>query len=407
MNVFISGLIVLQILTLLAIKHQDESKNIENKIISYNLKELPKLSAIKLSDLGFIDIEYIPLETNDQCLISLSSGFTRNFGDYGIFASDGGYLFRSYNTLFRFRDDGSFVASIGKEGRGPNEFDVIHDVDINSEDHNVYFVSGWRKKFYVYSTNGKLIRTYKIPLYAAIEFRFIDGNIMSYYENHMGKIENSYILMDTNAVVIKNYPNKYPFIKPKNSAYGVNHENLFYRFNNQLFKKEVYSDTIYVLKKLDFRPHLVIEVGKRLLTPKARSQYDSEYLFKNYITPLNLFEFGDFIFYGFIYELVLFEDVKFYGFIGSKKSDFRALIDLNKGIINDLDGGPNYLPMTIKDDYTVITIVDALTLKTYISSDNFKNSRPKYPEKKIKLEKLANNIKETDNPILILLKLRK
>jgi hypothetical protein len=45
-------------------------------------------------------------------------------------------------------------------------------------------------------------------------------------------------------------------------------------------------------------------------------------------------------------------------------------------------------------------------LKVLISSEAFKNSSPKYPEKKKELEQLANSLDENDNPILMLVKLK-
>ena len=38
---------------------------------------------------------------------------------------------------------------------------------------------------------------------------------------------------------------------------------------------------------------------------------------------------------------------------------------------------------------------------------NSKTLLPKYPEKKKELEKLANSLKETDNPVLIIVRLKK
>jgi hypothetical protein len=49
----------LLIIVAISCKSQDN-----NKIITFNLKDLPKISEVKLSDLGFEDIEYILLETN-------------------------------------------------------------------------------------------------------------------------------------------------------------------------------------------------------------------------------------------------------------------------------------------------------------------------------------------------------
>ena len=67
----------------------------------------------------------------------------------------------------------------------------------------------------------------------------------------------------------------------------------------------------------------------------------------------------------------------------------QVLFKPEEGIINDLDGGVNILPLTIKDDNTIIGWVDAIKLKAHVASETFKNSSPKYPEKKEKLEKLC------------------
>jgi hypothetical protein len=112
------------------------------------------------------------------------------------------------------------------------------------------------------------------------------------------------------------------------------------------------------------------------------------------------------IYYAFIEKFVL-GDVRIYGYLGSKKNNYQALFKLGEGLTNDLDGGSNIIPLTIKDDSTIITLVDALTLKKHITSEDFKNSTPKYPEKKKEFEKLATSLKETDNPVLVLVRLKK
>jgi hypothetical protein len=378
----------------------------DSGIVTFDLKELPEISNVKLTDLGFTDIEYFPLETSEQSVISFTDNvFLGPTPPIKIVVGEGFYLIHQFNTILKFREDGSFVTKIGTAGRGPKEFTVAHDININIEDRNIYLVSGWQKKFNVYSENGEFVRTFQMPLYALIEFSIVDNNILCYCENHMGNIENSYMLLDTNGLVIKSFPNNFPF--KNHDAFVLRSENLFYKFNNQSFKKEAYSDTIYVYEKMDFKPHLVIEVGKKLITKDVRSMYNGMDIAKNYIQQLNLFEFGDYIYYDFIYRFALPDVLLTYSFIGSKKNNFQALFNRSEGIINDLDGGPNILPRTVKDDNTIIALVDAVQLKTHVASETFKNSSPKYPEKKIKLEKLANSLKETDNPVLVLVRLKK
>ena len=55
----------------------------------------------------------------------------------------------------------------------------------------------------------------------------------------------------------------------------------------------------------------------------------------------------------------------------------------------------------------LISWIDTIKVKAHVASEAFKNSTPKYPEKKKELEKLANSLKETDNPVLMLVRLKK
>jgi len=383
-----------------------QSANYKDKsqIRTFDIKELPKISDVKLSDLGFVDIDYIPLQTNDQSVIGR---FDINAITDRFIVGNRFFIIKQFNTIVKFRNDGSFDIRMGTAGRGPTEFQVAHDLDIDEDCHRIYLVSGWQEKFNVYSENGEFLKTFKIPFNAPIQFRFVGDKILCYFENTHGNIENSFVVIDTLGRIIKNLPNNYPFPPNKKGGIDIGRENLFYRFNNQLFKKEVYSDTVYVFENMVFKPHLVIEVGNRLLTPEARAQYDFFYLRENYIRPVNLFEFRDYIYYEYTYRILPKTDNLVYGFIGSKTTDFQAFINAEQGLINDLDGDPDILLETIKDDMTLISWIDAIKLKAHVASETFKNSTPKYPEKKKLLEKLSNSLKETDNPVLILVGLKK
>ena len=397
MKVFLKILIF----SVFAINCQNTDNKDKNRLITFDLKQLPKVSSVMLSDLGFGDIEYIPLETNEQSMISGTNDLLmRN----NLVSSERNFIMHRFTSILEFKNNGKFITGIGTKGRGPNEITAAHDVNFNRTNQNIYLLARWQKKFFVYSENGNLLKTFPIT-FSPSEFQFIDDKILCYSENHMGDIQNSYTLTDTNGRVIKHFPNKYPF--KNHDAYGIEAENLFYRFENKLFKKEVYSDTIYSCENEKFTPHMVIQVGEKLISPQARTEFESRYLAINFIIPLNLFEFGDYVYYEFVYRFVVPNDVLIYSFIGSKKTNFKAMITTDQGFTNDLDGGPNILPKTIKDDSTIIGWVDALKLKAHVASEVFKKSTPKYPEKKKKLEKLANSLEDTDNPVLMLVSLKK
>jgi len=84
-----------------------------------------------------------------------------------------------------------------------------------------------------------------------------------------------------------------------------------------------------------------------------------------------------------------------------KTEDFLT----NCGLKNDFDGGVNFYPRKMVNDSTLAMWVDAYKLKKHVASDEFKNATPKYPEKKKKLQELANRLSDNDNPVLVLMTL--
>ena len=80
------------------------------------------------------------------------------------------------------------------------------------------------------------------------------------------------------------------------------------------------------------------------------------------------------------------------------------------GIVNDFDSGLPLIPLSYyrneKDEEFIVSKVDPFQLKSLVASETFKNSTPKYPEKKKELEKLVLGLKENDNPILMITKLK-
>lgn len=368
--------------------------SLEGQLVKVDLKKLPEKRTLKLSEIGVADVQYIPLETTPECMIKS----IRNV----IFGKDF-FLIQYFADINIFRYDGSFVTKIGTIGRGPNEFTNAHDADINPKTGSIYVADGFLQKFIVYNKQGKVLRTFKTPLTGALNFKFTNDGILCYYYNHMGIVENSYILIDTLGKIIKNFPNKYPWKRTVPNVFYMG-ENIFYRFNGNLLKKEIYTDTVYAYKNKGFTPNLIIDVGKLRLTPEIREKNDAKYIMNNFLTPMNIFEFGKYIYY----EIVIPWEGETEGlsWIGSKDGKFSALFDPEIDLINDFDAGPKIWPKTVKDNSTMVSWTDAIKLTQYVISTDFRTLKPVNSDKKKQFEKLAQSIKETDNPVLILIKIK-
>ena len=101
-------------------------------------------------------------------------------------------------------------------------------------------------------------------------------------------------------------------------------------------------------------------------------------------------------------------DKKLFIYASDFNKNTEHLANLRPGIINDIDGGARLWFNTIYyyNDHTILSWADASELIIHVQSEEFKNSIPKYPEKKKELEKLANSLDENDNPVLMLVKLK-
>jgi hypothetical protein len=384
----------------ITVPSMENTSTVKGRLLTFDLRDLPDIKTVKLSDFGVSEIEYIPLKTTTKTVIPPIGNiiFSKNY-----------FLTKSSSCINMFRYDGTFVTEIGTNGRGPNEYIFASDVDIDPKNESIYIGDGRQSKFLVIDKDGKVVRTFKSPQTGYMMFKFIKDGILCYYDNFAGNIENSFILIDTTGKIIRNFPNKYPLESfDRGMSYGS--EIIFYTFNNQIFKKEIYCDTIFLYNNKVFEPHLIIDVGDLRLTPSVRTSANGgsfsevKSTLSKILLPINLFEFSDFIFYSF--SINLNGKNGSFSFIGSKKNNFRAMFPISEGLINDFDGGPNIMPKAVKDDNTLVSWIDAFEFKKHIASDAFKNSTPEYPEKKKELEKLADSIKENDNPIMILIKVR-
>lgn len=365
------------------------SRSVNNKTKTFEVSKMKNPQKIKLSDLNAVNIEYIPLETNTLSLISEIRKI-KNCDDF--------FLVINFSTILKFKKDGTFLTKIGQKGKGPSEFLNAHCVAINPENNDIYIVSGWENKIYVYSKNNVFLKSFNSPT-ATKKIEFIGKDILCYSPNTDGTVINSYNLINTNGKIIKSFSNKYPYKSQDNTIFYQN-ENIFFKYQDQLFKKEIYSDTVYVFENFQFHPKYILNQGNATLTPKARENKEPIQIAQNYITQRNLFMIDNKIFYEYS------KNGKRLCFIGSTKNKWQVNITEKQGLINDIDGGLNFQIKTCLKSNTIISWITPLELKKHITTKKFQHSIPKYPEKKKKLEELANRLNNNDNPVLVLVALK-
>ena len=393
------------LLTLIIVLFSCKQKKEVDNIV--DLTSITDPNVTYLSELG-LDILYIPLETNASCLIKKidkliyedGSYFLGSINKFPVPEEGSPFFVESSNELYRFSKEGKFICQIGREGKAPSEYPRIKDFLYNKSNNTIEIFSG--KKVKEFSFDGKWKKDINIEYDRVTSLAYTNNQFLGFIDNSTGQNEYSFVLFDANGQITNSFENKYNFT----STQGIFNpsECIFYRYDGILHCKELLSDTIFSFDKGTFIPKYILKQGEAKYTPDLRG--DEQYIFKNrdkIVIQKNSFESKNYLFYQYDWEN------RDNCFIKNKSDGTQYLIDNGTGLVNDLDNGPNFKTqntVTVDGNEYLISWIDAYELKAHVASEAFKNSTPKYPEKKKALEKLANSLNENDNPVLMLVKLK-
>lgn len=351
-------------------------------------------SEMYLSDIAS-EVSYIPLETNANNLIRNIQKvvFTDNF----IFVSD-------VDGLYQFTAKGKYLKRIGNKGRGPGEYLSILNFIVN-ERANIVLVMGEYSTI-EYDMEGNFVKNFKrVP---GIQFEFIEQDRIVFYKPNSINSPVNLIITSLDLIPIRKFYNPSP--KPSND-FTRQHAPL-YNFNGHIYFKEHWNDTLFCINDSVRVPHIIFNEKDVLLdksfelksnssVPDLISQLDK---IEDKLMTSNIFESDRFVLIS--YSQGMNSRVqKYVRILFDKKNNntFR----INKGeFTNDIDGGIDFFPKQIVDSRVLIQWLDVFNLKAYTATVDFATSAPKYPSKKKELEKLSSNLKDNDNPVLMLLKLK-
>ena len=382
---------------------------------SINKMELVNLS--QFSD----NIRYVPLETGPDIYFQ---------GLWDCLFSDSLILARDINKCILFNNDGRFKSRIGTNGRGPGEYYNLQCADFGA-DSNI-FIQG-NMNLYEYRLDGSFVKQYNNifrlnkntynDLSKWIVLR--DSLFFGHVANSSGQAEDKTVIINEHGEIKYHFKN-YILLDRKRPVIGF-HESFAHiiKFNGSLFYKEMFNDTLFVLDdKNKMIPKYTFNLGEYKIPTYIRLGIEN---YRDYITLFEVFQTKDFLFLRFdfgkwfparrltpqpsifpggdpvwtntVYALGIYNK-QTTELIFSKPTDTDNPL-FTTGLYNDIDCGPRFFPSEQVNDSTMIMKIDAKKLKEHIASDDFKNGIPKYPDKKKKLEQLAESLTEYDNPVLI------
>ncbi|TAL58810.1 MAG: 6-bladed beta-propeller [Bacteroidetes bacterium] len=353
-----------------------------------------KITLAEIAD----DISYIPLDN------SFPIG---NIYNYKILNSSI-YLTTKEEGVMVFNRDGKFSGKIGSLGRGPGEYYYYMYFDINPKSKSVYLLD--KNIIKVYAGSGQFQRSISLKEYGEFfeKINFFNEKLLISEYINMGEAKYSWLILDTTGILLKMKYNPIPAFNTNRGSGGGT-----YIFDDKIFYWELYNDTVYsVLPDLSYKASFLFSPGehrwpKSLIIKGSISQMQST--ISKYMNILSLFETKRFLVFVYSYKknAIALIDKK------SRKSFVTYVESFSQqrgGILNNLDGGIMFQPKSylVENGWEyMIGLINPYQIKAHVASSEFKNSAPKYPEKKKELEKLANSLKETDNPVMMIVKLKK
>jgi hypothetical protein len=374
------------------------------EIIYDNL--LKNKKPIKLSEIAE-DVEYICLESSQNCLLRRKVDYL--FIDSLIFI-------RNYDHILKFSRDGKYLKKIGTPGRGPAEIRFISTLSILPEEKIIVAQNGLtstKSELLYYSFSGDLIR--KITVNTGDEIKVLeDGRFIINYHGEEASPEFIFRLTNENddtISVIKNYAK---WITPKDkSSIGFFSFKPFYFYKNDCFFKDMYNDTVYSISGDNIIPSYFINLGKYKLPEDLRPESLGALNIQAYFDKtssyyfVHCFEAANKIFL----TSSDYKDENTKHFLFERNSNDGYLVSdqarMSFGFVNDWDGGPDFWPLGNVNDNQVFMPVNMTDFQNVIDKKNLNKSPAEFPEKEKELKKIISDLNITDNPVLMIVTLKK
>ena len=316
--------------------------------------------------------------------------------------TESGYLIITLDQLFCFGNNGKFKNKIGDNGNGPQEYSRIYDFTFDPDTKLIYLLD--YKKVHVLTFEGEYKYSFKTPEELSfIRIQYFNHQLIFPKGFSFDGLSNEWYATDLNGKVLFKKNNS---ISTTNISVDYNINPVF-NCNNNIYYWNQLNDTIFSIGE-KVEPTYIFSGGKFRINNNDLSTEDN-FREKDSWMLISVLGTDKFL----IFDYILMKERKeIYVFYDKENQRMHEWAVLEKNKLkgeNAFDSGPRFIPKSyfeIKGEEYLLSWINAFELKAHVVSDAFKNSTPKYPEKKKQLEQLANSLDENDNPVLMLVKLK-
>ena len=123
----------------------------------------------------FMDVEYIPLETNDDFV---NQGFVQAVGEKFIIVAN----YRKDGDIFVYDRTGKALRKINRQGQGGEEYISFISITLDEENNEMFLNDHWARKIKVYDLEGNFKRSFKQKQESNTQFY---GQIFNYDKENL------------------------------------------------------------------------------------------------------------------------------------------------------------------------------------------------------------------------------
>ena len=408
----------------------------QDSIFEHNIllaESVGKYTEMELSSI-VSKLEYIPLETRKSSLMVVD--YVKN-----LIVTNDLIFIGGVDYLYAFSRDGKFLNKIGDIGNGPGEYRSVWKATINKVKQTIFAHSGNSNNMFEYTWDGKYLGAISIPDidddHLIGDCCFIGDNMFIGRISNKGNADYNFVLFDDRGEIIKLFSTSifFPISNTgKYNSYGSDFN--IYQLNDRWYLKEGLNDTLFYLnlERTELLPSALFNSGKYRLLDKISK--DESTAIGDAIIFRNMVGSSDFLFFTMFCDGVnlpenrrvrevtllgssffqldnskpfLHRDPFIYG-VYDMKNKKTTLLENDpcgiSGFINDLDGGLPFWPMFLTDDNKLVSILSAEDLKEILTEEYFATHEIKDKQAHQKLRDLLKNLKEDDNPVVVIATLK-
>ncbi|MDO4702750.1 6-bladed beta-propeller [Tannerella sp.] len=218
----------------------------------------------KLMLQDFLEVEYIPLETNDEFI---TQGHVMAIGDRYVLAKNR----TADGDIFLFdRQTGKGIRKINRKGQGAEEYTSIYRIVLDEANEEMFVNCMPMRKTFVYDLEGRFKRSFNHADSASYSDLFnydrehlIGYDMSIYYKEGMPSDGRSYhvLISKQDGIVTWNIPIpfdivKVPFVHKENSVV-ITHIPTIVPWHDKFLLIETSTDTVYLSEGNTLRPFLV------------------------------------------------------------------------------------------------------------------------------------------------------